>query len=48
MSTESSLQVISRRAARRERGDFDIGGFLAGVALAAAIGAVLYVYLTAG
>jgi len=44
---ESALQVL-RRAARRERGDLDIGGFLAVIALFAAIGAVLYVYLTSG
>jgi hypothetical protein len=45
---ESSLQLILRRAARRERGGLDIAGFLAGCALSTAIGAVLYFCLTAG
>jgi len=46
MSMETSLQVIPPKFADRERGRFDIRGFLAGLALSWAIGAVLYVYLT--
>jgi hypothetical protein len=45
---ESSLQVIPQRAAGRERDHFNILGFMTGFALSAAIGAVLYIYLTAG
>jgi hypothetical protein len=45
-SMETALQVIPRELADRERGRFDVRGFLAGLALSWAIGAVLYVYLT--
>jgi hypothetical protein len=44
-SMERSFQVIPRRVADREREHFDIAGFLVGVVLSAAIGAVLYLYL---
>jgi hypothetical protein len=38
----------SREAAWRERRQFDVRGFMAGFALSWAIGAALYIYLTAG
>jgi hypothetical protein len=44
MSMETSLQVILQRAA--ERRPFVLLGFLTGFALSAAIGAVLYFFLT--
>jgi hypothetical protein len=47
-SMESSLQVILRRAARREQRAFAILGFLTGLALSAVIGGVLYVFLAFG
>jgi hypothetical protein len=46
MSMATSLQVIPQKFADRERGLFDIRGFLAGLVLSWAIGAVLYIYLT--
>jgi hypothetical protein len=46
MSIETSLQVFPQEFADRERGLFDIRGFLAGLVLSWAIGAVLYIYLT--
>jgi hypothetical protein len=46
MSMESSLQIILRQAADPERRPLIILGFLAGFALSAAIGAVLYYCLT--
>jgi hypothetical protein len=45
---ERSFQVVPRWVADRERGYFDIAGLLAGFALSAAIGAVLYFYLLPG
>jgi hypothetical protein len=45
---ESSLQVILRRAARREQRAFAILGFLTGLALSAVIGGVLYIFLAFG
>jgi hypothetical protein len=44
----SSLQAILRQAADRGRRPFVIFGFLAGFALSAAIGVLLYYCLTAG
>jgi hypothetical protein len=46
MAMESSLQIILRQAADPERRPFVILGFLAGFALSAVIGAVLYFCLT--
>ena len=43
---KTSLQVMPLEFADRIRGRFDILGFLAGIALSSAIGAVLYIYLT--
>jgi hypothetical protein len=48
MSMESSLWEIPQQAAGRERGHVVILGFLMGVAISAAIGAALYLYLTVG
>lgn len=39
---------VPREAAWRERRQFDVRGFMAGFALSWAIGAALYIYLTAG
>jgi hypothetical protein len=36
------------RSAARERQPFDLRGFMAGFALSWALGAALYIYLTAG
>ena len=41
------LPAILSRAARLERGHFNIRGFLMGFALSAMIGAAFYIYLTA-
>jgi hypothetical protein len=46
LSMKTSLQVIPQEFADRKRGRFDVLGFLAGLALSSAIGAVLYIYLT--
>ena len=45
---EPLLPASPLHPADRERGHFDIRGFLAGFVISSAIGAVLYIYLTAG
>ena len=45
---ETSLQVILRQVAELERRPLVILGFLTGFGLSAAIGAVLYLFLTVG
>ena len=46
LSMKTSLQIIPQEFADRMHGRFDVLGFLAGLALSSAIGAVLYIYLT--
>jgi hypothetical protein len=46
MSMETSLQVIPQESPTKSVVGFDIRGFLAGLVLSWAIGAVLYMYLT--
>jgi len=48
MPMQPLLPAILSRAARRERGHFNIRGFLMGFALSAMIGAAFFIYLTAG
>jgi hypothetical protein len=45
MSMDSSLQTIPPQATAWRRTHFAMLGFLMGIAVSAAIGAVLYIYL---
>jgi hypothetical protein len=48
MPMQPLLPAIPSHAARRERGHFNIRGFLMGFVLSAMIGVAFYIYVTAG